>query len=60
MNGRRFRVHAFFRLLRTAPDDRGVGIFRTIVLSAFVGVCAGLGAVLLTTMLQFFDWAFLG
>lgn len=58
--GRRSRIAVFLRLLRTAPDQRGAGIARTLVLSVVVGVCAGLGAVLLSTMLQLFDWTFLG
>lgn len=54
------RFAALLRLLRTAPDERGAGIARTLVLSVVVGVCAGLGAVLLASLLDLFNWLFLG
>ena len=49
------RIAAWARLLRDAPDDRGAGIGRTLVLSVIVGVFAGLGAIALVSMLHFFD-----
>ena len=58
--GRPSRFAALLRLLRTAPDERGAGIARTLVLSVVVGVCAGLGAVLLASLLDVFNWLFLG
>ena len=58
--GRPSRFAALLRLLRTAPDERGAGIARTLVLSVVVGVCAGLGAVLLASLLDLFNWLFLG
>ena len=57
---RESRLAAWARLLREAPDDRGVGIGRTLVLSVVVGIFAGLGAIALVSMLHFFDWLFLG
>lgn len=43
-----------------ADPEEGVGIARTLVLSALVGAAAGLGAVLLVSMLQVGEWFFLG
>ena len=54
------RLAAWAETLRNAPDDRGVGIGRTLVLSVVVGIFAGLGAIALVSMLHFFDWLFLG
>lgn len=45
---------------RDAPMAQGLGIVRTLVLSALVGAGAGLGAVLLVSMLQLSEWFFLG
>ena len=54
------RLAAWAETLRNAPDDRGAGIGRTLVLSVVVGIFAGLGAIALVSMLHFFDWLFLG
>lgn len=56
----RKRFAAFGRLLRTAPDAEGIGAVRTLLLSVLVGLFAGGGAILLTSMLQVTTWLFLG
>ena len=50
----------WWRLLRDSPQWEGLGIARTLILSATVGAGAGLGAVLLVAMLQLTQWFFLG
>lgn len=45
---------------RNAPASEGLGIVRTLVLSAVVGIVAGLGAVLLVSLLQLSQWFFMG
>lgn len=50
----------WWRLLRDSPQWEGLGIARTLILSATVGAGAGLGAVLLVAMLQLSQWFFLG
>jgi len=43
-----------------ASPEQGVGIAKTLVLSAIVGAAAGLGAVILLSALQLGEWLFLG
>ena len=50
----------WWRLFRDSPQWEGLGIARTLVLSATVGAGAGLGAVLLVAMLQITQWFFFG
>ncbi|MGI5869763.1 MAG: chloride channel protein [Kiritimatiellia bacterium] len=45
---------------RNEPATEGLGILRTLVLSAIVGLVAGLGAVALVSLLQLAQWFFLG
>lgn len=54
------RLSAFFHEFRTASDDRALGMLRMLLLSVVVGVCAGLGAILLVSLLQCTNWLFLG
>ena len=54
------RLAAYARLARTAPDTRGVGVARTLLLSVLVGVLSALGAAALCTLLDLFSWLFLG
>ncbi len=49
-----------FKKISESDPEEGIGIARTLVLSAIVGAAAGLGAVLLVSMLQVGDWFFLG
>ncbi len=48
-----------FEAFRNAPATQGIGIVRTLVLSAIVGMVAGLGAVLLVSLLQLSQWFFM-
>ena len=50
----------WMKKIAESDPEEGVGIARTLVLSAIVGAAAGLGAVLLVSMLQVGDWFFLG
>ena len=54
------RIKDWMDEFRNAPASEGLGIARTLVLSAVVGMVAGLGAVLLVSLLQLSQWFFLG
>jgi CIC family chloride channel protein len=46
--------------LRTRPPHEGLGLWRSVALSAVVGAAAGCGAVALVLLLQASTWLFLG
>ena len=52
-------LSVWMRAFANASSDQGLGILRTLVLSALVGIAAGLGAVLLVSLLQLSEWFFL-
>jgi len=54
------RLGKWLEIANKASPEAGVGIARTLILSAIVGAVAGLGAVLLVSMLQLVGWFFLG
>ena len=54
------KVSAAVYSFKNDPQDVGLGMVRTLVLSAVVGTVAGLGAVALVSMLQLSEWLFLG
>ena len=54
------RIKDWMDEFRNAPASEGLGIARTLVLSAVVGMVAGLGAVLLVSLRQLSQWFFLG
>ena len=59
-NRTRARIRLFRRSFRTASPCEGAGMARTLLLSVLVGVLAGLAAMALCSLLQLFDWLFLG
>ncbi|MGN0844271.1 MAG: hypothetical protein ACI4QT_03515, partial [Kiritimatiellia bacterium] len=54
------RFAFFLKRFREAPDAEGIGIIRMLLLSVVVGLFAGCGALLLTSLLQLTNWMFLG
>ena len=54
------RLRLWRRSFRTASPYEGAGMARTLLLSVLVGVLAGLAAMALCSLLQVFDWLFLG
>lgn len=61
MSSRLYKRFAFFsKRFREAPDAEGIGIIRMLLLSVVVGLFAGCGALLLTSLLQLTNWLFLG
>lgn len=54
------RLGKWLAIANQASPEAGVGIARTLILSALVGAVAGLGAVLLVSMLQLVGWFFIG
>ncbi len=54
------RWRSWLHELREGAPTEGLGLWRSLSLSALVGVGAGCGAVVLVVLLQFCSWIFLG